>query len=94
MTERVWLLCHIVNLITTPNRMQHPDIRKLNINIAKLEEATWDALSGFFADTDSPNNMKKKPYLKEIFRVAKYQERFKNGEIGSWTCQHVLNTTC
>lgn len=74
--------------------MQHPDIRKLNINIAKLEEATWDALSGFFADIDSPNNMKKKPYLKEIFRVAKYQERFKNGEIGSWTCQNVLNTTC
>lgn len=78
----MWLLNHILTLITTPNRIQHSDLKKLNINVAKLEEATWDALSGFFADTNLPNNLKKKPFLKEIFRVAKYQERFKNGEIG------------
>lgn len=76
-------MVHILSLITTPNRSQHRDIQKLNINVAKLEEATWDALSGFFADMDQPNNLKKKPFLKEIFRVARYQERFKNGEIGS-----------
>lgn len=77
---------HILALITTPNRVQHRDLQKLNINVAKLEDATWDALSGFFADIETPNNMKKKPYLKEIFRVAKYQERYKNGEIGSLRC--------
>ncbi|CAN8097430.1 unnamed protein product [Discula destructiva] len=84
--ERIWLLNHILHLITTPNRMQpHRDLQKLNINVAKLEEATWDALSGFFADMENPNNMKKKPYLKEIFRVAKYQERYRNGEIDAET---------
>ncbi|KAJ4409682.1 hypothetical protein N0V82_009439 [Gnomoniopsis sp. IMI 355080] len=83
--ERIWLLNHILALITTPNRLQHRDLQKLNINVAKLEDATWDALSGFFADIETPNNMKKKPYLKEIFRVAKYQERYKNGEIDADT---------
>lgn len=81
----MWLLNHILALITTPNREQHHDLKKLNINVAKLEEATWDALSGFFADHNQPNNLKKKPFLKEIFRVARYQERFKNGEIGRST---------
>lgn len=94
MTERIWLLNHILTLITTPNRVQHPDLKKLNINVAKLEEATWDALSGFFADLDNPNNMKKKPYLKEIFRVAKYQERYKNGEIGSSPRLNVIKMAC
>lgn len=72
----------MLTLVTDPNRIQHADIKKLNINVAKLEEATWDTLSGFFADVSQPNNLKKKPFLKEIFRVAKYQERYKNGEIG------------
>lgn len=72
-------------MVTEPNLHQHADIRKLNINVSKLEEATFEALSSFFADTENPNNAKKKPYLKEIFRVAKYEERYKNGEIGSST---------
>lgn len=72
-------------MVTEPNRSQHQDIQKLNINVSKLEEATFEALSGFFADTENPNNAKKKPYLKEIFRVAKYEERYKNGEIGPST---------
>lgn len=72
-------------MVTEPNRTQHQDIQKLNINVSKLEEATFEALSGFFADSENPNNAKKKPYLKEIFRVAKYEERYKNGEIGLCT---------
>ena len=69
-------------MIVLPNDKQHPDIQKLNLNVAKLEEATFEALSGFFADKDNPNNAKKKPYLKEIFKVVRFEERFKNGEIG------------
>lgn len=69
-------------MVTEPNRLQHQDIQKLNITVSKLEEVTFEALSSFFADAENPNNAKKKPYLKEIFRVAKYEERYKNGEIG------------
>lgn len=70
-------------MITEPNHLQHRDIQKVNINVSKLEEATFEALSSWFGEVDCPNNAKKKPYLKEIFRVAKYEERYKNGEIGS-----------
>lgn len=77
-------------MVTEPNRHQHKDIQKLNINISKLEEATFEALSGFFADVENPNNAKKKPYLKEIFRVAKYEERYKNGEIGSFAIALIM----
>lgn len=70
-------------MVTEPNHSQHKDIGKLSVNVSKLEEATFEALSSWFADVDHPNNAKKRPCLKEIFRVAKYQERFKNGEIGS-----------
>lgn len=70
-------------MITDPNHLQHKDIQKQNLNVSKLEEATFEALSAFFGDAENPNNSKKKPYLKEIFKVARYQERFKNGEIGT-----------
>lgn len=69
-------------MISEPNHLQHKDIQKQNLNISKLEEATFEALSAFFGDTENPNNAKKKPFLKEIFKVARYQERYKNGEIG------------
>jgi hypothetical protein len=54
----------------------------LNIDIAKLEELTMESLSGFFNENDKNNNAKKKPYLKEIFKVARHEEQFKRGEIG------------
>lgn len=45
-----------------------------------------DALSTFFSDKDNTNNAKKKPYLKEIFKVAKQEERYRNGEMGNRAC--------
>lgn len=81
-TERVYLLNHILNMVIEPKHAQHPDIQKLNLNVKKLEEITLDALSGFFADKENPGNNRKKPYLTEIFKVARQQERFKNDEIG------------
>ncbi|KAK3940372.1 hypothetical protein QBC46DRAFT_126982 [Diplogelasinospora grovesii] len=79
--ERVHLLCHILRMVVEPNAKQHPDIQKLYLTVAKLEEATNEALSTFFADKDNTNNAKKKPFLKEIFKVAKVEERYKRGEI-------------
>lgn len=67
-------------MIVEPNASQHADIQRLHLNVNKLEEATNDALSGFFAD--NPSNAKKKPYLKEIFYIARHEEKYKNGEIG------------
>lgn len=52
------------------------------MNVKKLEEVTTEALSSFFSDPENPGNKKKRPFLNEIFKVARYEERFKNGEIG------------
>ena len=81
-TERVHLLIHILRIIVKPNAEQPSDIRKLGITVAKLEEATYEALSTFFSDPENPSNGKKKPYLREIFYIAKHEERYLNGEIG------------
>ncbi|KAK3357107.1 hypothetical protein B0T25DRAFT_147256 [Lasiosphaeria hispida] len=83
--ERVYLLTHILRLIVEPNASQHPDIQKLNINVAALEEVTTDALSSFFNDKDNTNNAKKKPFLREIFKVARHEEQYKRGEIDANT---------
>lgn len=69
-------------MIVEPPEKQHPAIRKMNLSILKLEEATTEAMSAFFADKENKTNAKKKPYLDEIFKVAKMEERYKNGEVG------------
>lgn len=81
-TERVHLLAHILRLIVEPSHKQHPDVQKSCLNVKKLEEVTAEALSSFFSDPENPGNSKKRPYLTEIFKIAKYEERYKNGEIG------------
>ncbi|KAH8910123.1 hypothetical protein BR93DRAFT_461043 [Coniochaeta sp. PMI_546] len=88
--ERVHLLNHILRMVVEPNAKQHPDIQKLNLNVKKLEEVTTDALSTFFSDKENNNNAKKKPFLKEIFKVAKAEERYKNGEIDADYTIHVM----
>lgn len=79
--ERVHLLAHILRLVVEPNAKQHGDIQKLALNVKKLEETTNEALSAFFMDNET--NAKKRPYLNEIFKMARQEERFKNGEIGT-----------
>lgn len=48
----------------------------------KLEEVTMEAMSNWFNDKEHAENAQKRIFLKEIFKVAKAQERYKNGEIG------------
>nr|XP_036584700.1 DUF2841 domain-containing protein [Colletotrichum truncatum]KAF6794350.1 DUF2841 domain-containing protein [Colletotrichum truncatum] len=79
--ERVHLLCHILRMIVEPPEKQHPAILKMNLNVQKLEDATTEAMSAFFSDKENKANAKKKPYLDEIFKVAKGEERYKRGEI-------------
>jgi hypothetical protein len=87
--ERVHLLNHILNLITEPAEKQHQNIHKLGLSVKKLEECTFEALSGFFSE--SPTNASKKTFLNEIFKVAKQQERYKNGEIDATVEVYVLS---
>ncbi|EFY91333.1 Ydr124wp-like protein [Metarhizium acridum CQMa 102] len=86
--ERVHLLAHILRLVIEPNSKQHNDIQKLGLNVKKLEETTYEALSSFFMDNDT--NAKKRPYLSEIFKMARQEERFKNGEIDGSTEVYVM----
>ncbi|KAK8041868.1 hypothetical protein PG993_006391 [Apiospora rasikravindrae] len=87
--ERVHLLNHILRMIVVPNNQQHADLKKLNLNVAKLKDVTNEALSGWFTDKDNPNNALKKPKLDEIFKVAAQEERFRHGQIGPTTKVHV-----
>ncbi|KAI1335137.1 hypothetical protein F5Y15DRAFT_257245 [Xylariaceae sp. FL0016] len=86
--ERVHLLQHILRMVVEPNQNQHPSIKHLGLNLEKLEEVTYDALSSFFADREQ-NKKDKKGFLKEIFRVARQEERFKNDEIDGTTVIYV-----
>lgn len=79
--ERIRLLVHILKMVIEPPHKQCPTVQKMGLNVRKLEEATMEAMSIWFNDTDHPENLLKKPFLKEIFKVAKAQERYKNGEI-------------
>lgn len=89
--ERIQLLVHILKLIVEPTNKQCSSVQKLQLNVKKLEEVTMKALSPWFSDPDHPDNAHKKVYLKEIFKVAKAQERYKNGEIGELSCYSLLN---
>ncbi|KAI1393760.1 uncharacterized protein F4822DRAFT_424223 [Hypoxylon trugodes] len=88
--ERIYLLIHILRMIVEPNHLQHPSVQKLYLNVSKLEEVTNEALSSFFTDKDNPNNGAKKPYLKEIFKVARFEERYKDGQIDGSTIVYVM----
>ncbi|KAI0180136.1 hypothetical protein GGR52DRAFT_228936 [Hypoxylon sp. FL1284] len=88
--ERVHLLIHILRMVVEPPHKQHHSIRKLYLNVSKLEEVTNEALSSFFTDKDNPGNFSKKPYLKEIFKVAKMEERYKDGQIDESTTVYVM----
>ncbi|KAH7417655.1 hypothetical protein BKA64DRAFT_702420 [Cadophora sp. MPI-SDFR-AT-0126] len=87
--ERIRLLRHILKMIVEPTEKQCPTVQKLGLNVKKLEVATMEVMSPWFADKEHPENDLKKPFLREIFKVAKLQERYKNGEIDGTTIVHV-----
>jgi hypothetical protein len=69
-------------MIVEPPEKQCPTVQKLGLNVRKLEEVTMEAMSNWFNDKEHPENAQKRPFLKEIFKIAKAEERYKNGEIG------------
>jgi hypothetical protein len=80
-TERISLLVHILKMVIEPYHNQVPAVQKLGLNVKQLEETTMEALSNWFNEKEHPENAAKRPFLKEIFKVARLEERFKNGEL-------------
>ena len=78
-------------MIVEPPHKQCPTVQKLGLNVKKLEEVTMEAMSIWFNDKEHPENGAKRPYLREIFKIAKAEERYKNGEIGK---QRVMTRVC
>lgn len=88
--ERIRLLIHILRMVVKPAHQQHPTVQKLELNVRKLEEVTMEAMSNWFSDKEHPENSLKKPFLKEIFRIARAEERYLNGEIDGTTTLSVM----
>ena len=63
---------------------QHPSFQDQDISVQKLEDVSYEALSTWFKDPENPENMFRAPLIRELFKVARYEERYKNGEIGEW----------
>ncbi|KAI0388359.1 hypothetical protein F5Y17DRAFT_475073 [Xylariaceae sp. FL0594] len=79
--ERVALLCHILRLVVETPKAQHQAVRKTNLDLNKLEAITFGTLSTWLSDKQNPNNINKKPILREIFQVARQEHAYKCGEI-------------
>ncbi|KAM3074784.1 hypothetical protein ACMFMG_008200 [Clarireedia jacksonii] len=88
--ERISLLVHILKMIIEPYHNQVPAVQKLGLNVKKLEEVTMEAMSNWFNEKEHPENAAKRPFLKEIFKVARHEERFKNGELSGDTQINVM----
>lgn len=83
--ERILLLVHILRMIVRPYHLQHPSVQKAALDIQKLDEFTTETMGTWFGDNDHPENRKKKAFLKEIFKVAKLEERYLKDEIDGTT---------
>ena len=59
---------------------QPQEIRSREISMAKLEAITLDALATL--SKNNPKYLTKTPIVKELFRVAKMEARYKRNEIG------------
>ncbi|KAH9204224.1 hypothetical protein DL95DRAFT_497447 [Leptodontidium sp. 2 PMI_412] len=52
-------------------------------------------MSNWFADKDHPENETKWPFVKEIFKMARLEERYKAGDIGkNFTPMRHINADC
>lgn len=65
-----------------PLENQHPSFQEQDLSVHKLQDVSYEALSFWLTDSGHPDNLLKVNLIKELFAVARYQERFKNGEIG------------
>jgi hypothetical protein len=69
-------------MIIEPTPTQCDTVQKLELNVRKLEEVTMEAMSNWFNDKEHPDNASKRNLLREVFKVAKAEESYRNGELG------------
>ena len=67
-------------MIIEPRNSQCSAVQRLGLNVEKLEQVTSESTKNWF--NKNPDNAAKKIYPKEIFRVAKLEERYLNSEVG------------
>ncbi|KAL5351962.1 hypothetical protein ACLOAV_003825 [Pseudogymnoascus australis] len=77
--ERIILLMHILGLVVSQDR-NGPAFQR-NIDVAKLEEVSYEAMAAWFTDREKPKNAQKKRFLKQLFRVLYKEERYRRGEL-------------
>ncbi|KAH6850001.1 hypothetical protein B0I37DRAFT_102204 [Chaetomium sp. MPI-CAGE-AT-0009] len=79
--ERVHILKHMMRMVIEPE-VRSPSVKELGVlAVDRFETAAMDSLRSWFIDPKKPKNIRKKPILKEMFRVAKMEERYKRNEI-------------
>ena len=69
-------------MMVQPHDKQHPSAQKQGLNVQRMHEATLEVMTPWFNDKEHPDNAQKAVFFKEIFKVAKAEERYLNGEIG------------
>jgi hypothetical protein len=70
-------------MVARPKEKQPEAVRNSDLDIQKLENVAMESLDSWFGDEEHPENILKKVILKEIFEVAKAEERFQKDERSS-----------
>ena len=70
---------HILDVIMDQERKKTPEQKE--ITIKRLEAYTWAETACWF-NGENEKNQNKRIFLREIFRVAKMEERYRKGELG------------
>jgi hypothetical protein len=70
---------HLLNQVVYPDN----NTQFNGINATKLYQISMDSINNETTDKDKHETWRR--FVQEIFRVAKQQERYKNGEIGRQT---------
>jgi len=58
------------------------------LTVKKLEKIAMEAMIPWFNDENHPENALKMPFFTEIFKVARLEESYRNGEIGGLFFNH------
>lgn len=80
--ERIILLVQILDVVLDQNRSKSEALQPLRIK--DLEETALEAAAAWFNEKNKPKNAEKRVFLKDIFKVAKMEERYRRGEIGKF----------
>jgi hypothetical protein len=71
-------------MVIEPHDKQHPTVKKLGLNVKRLEEVTMEAMANWFNDRERPDNASKKHSLKRSSRLRK---RRKDTNVARLVCQ-------